>query len=84
MFSKIKNNALPICIVILLLLAWQLFSANEKLTDYKNQVVKFKDGEQVFVEKLNKNGYKIAEQEQVILTQRDAIAHNLIEWLLVC
>ena len=79
MFSKIKNNALPICIVILLLLAWQLFSANEKLTDYKNQVVKFKDGEQVFVEKLNKNGYKIAEQEQVILTQRDAIAHNLIE-----
>jgi len=79
MFSKIKNNALPICIVILLLLAWQLFSANEKLTDYKNQVVKFKDGEQVFVEKLNKNGDKIAEQEQVILTQRDAIAHNLLE-----
>ena len=79
MFSKLKNNALPICIVILLLLVWQLISANSEIRDYKNQVVKFKDGEQVFIEKLSKNGDKIAEQEQVILTQKDAIAHNLLE-----
>ena len=65
--------------VILLLLVWQLFSANSEIRDYKNQVVKFKDGEQVFIEKLSKNGDKIAEQEQVILTQKDAIAHNLLE-----
>lgn len=78
MFSKLKNNALTICIIILFILIWQLFSANERLRDYKSQVVKFKDGEQVFVEKLNENGEKIAEQEQVILTQRDAIALNLL------
>tara|TARA_B100000497_G_C7683105_1_gene413493 strand:- start:1687 stop:2364 length:678 start_codon:yes stop_codon:yes gene_type:complete len=78
MFSKLKNNALTICIIILFILIWQLFSANERLRDYKSQVVKFKDGEQVFVEKLNENGEKIAEQEQVILSQRDAIALNLL------
>ena len=52
---------------------------NSKLQDYKNQVVKFKDTEQVFVEKLNEKGEKLAEQEQVILSQKDAIAHNLLE-----
>jgi hypothetical protein len=78
MFSKLKNNALTICIIILFILIWQLFSANERLRDYKSQVIKFKDGEQVFVEKLNENGEKIAEQEQVILSQKDAIALNLL------
>ena len=79
MFSKIKNNALTICVILMVLLVWQVFSANERMSDYKNQILKFKDGEQVFVEKLNEKGDKIAEQEQVILTQRDAIAHNLLE-----
>ena len=79
MFSKIKNNALTICVILMVLLVWQVFSSNERLSDYKSQILKFKDGEQVFVEKLNKSGDKIAEQEQVILTQRDAIAHNLLE-----
>lgn len=58
---------------------WQTFSVNSKLRDYKNQVIKLKDGEQLFIEKLNEKGEKIAEQDQVILTQKDAIAHNLLE-----
>ena len=41
--------------------------------------MKLKDGEQLFIEKLNKNGEKITEQDQIILTQKDAIAHNLLE-----
>ena len=52
---------------------------SSKLQDYKNQVIKFQDGEQVFIEKLNEKGEKIAEQDQIILSQNDAIAHNLIE-----
>tara|TARA_A100001201_G_C4075715_1_gene197257 strand:+ start:362 stop:964 length:603 start_codon:yes stop_codon:yes gene_type:complete len=52
---------------------------NSKLQDYKNQVVKFKNGEQVFIEKLNEKGEKIAEQDQIILSQKDAIAHNLLQ-----
>ena len=58
---------------------WQTFSANSRLQDYKNQVIKLKDGEQLFIEKLNEKGEKIAEQDQIILTQKDAIAHNLLE-----
>lgn len=47
-----------------------IFSANMKLREYKSQIIKFKDGEQVFIEKLSKNGDKIAEQEQIILSQK--------------
>ena len=79
MFSKIKKHSLTVLLIILFLLIWQSFSMSSKLQDYKNQVVKFKDTEQVFIEKLNNKGEKLAEQEQVILSQKDAIAHNLLE-----
>lgn len=79
MFSKLKRHTLTIILLLLAFFVWQTFSMNSKLQDYKNQVVKFKDGEQVFVEKLNERGERIAEQDQIILTQEDAIAHNLLE-----
>jgi len=79
MFSKLKKHALLICIFMLCFFIWQTFSANSRLQDYKNQVIKLKDGEQLFIEKLNEKGEKIAEQDQIILTQKDAIAHNLLE-----
>lgn len=79
MFKKVKHKAFLICIFLLGLFIWQAFAAHSQLKDYKNQIVKFKDGEQVFIEKLNEKGERIAEQDQVILTQKDAIAHNLLE-----
>ena len=79
MLSKVKKHALLICIFLLLFFIWQSFSATTKLNEYKNQVIKLKDGEQLFIEKLSKNGEKLAEQDQIILTQKDAIAHNLLE-----
>ena len=79
MFSKLKRHTLTIILLLLAFFVWQTFSMNSKLQDYKNQVIKFKDGEQVFVEKLNERGERIAEQDQIILTQEDAIAHNLLE-----
>jgi len=79
MFDKLKKHALLICILLLSFFIWQSFSANSRLQDYKNQVIKFKDGEQVFIEKLNDNGEKLAQQDQVILSQKDAISHNLLE-----
>jgi len=78
MFEKFKNRLWLIGILVLGLFIWQSFSANMKLREYKSQIIKFKDGEQVFVEKLSKNGDKIAEQEQIILSQEDAISHNLL------
>ena len=79
MFKKLKQHTLTIILLLLAFFIWQTMSMNSKLQDYKNQVVKFKNGEQVFVEKLNNKGEKIAEQEQIILSQSDAIAHNLLE-----
>ena len=79
MFKKLKQHTLTIILLLLAFFIWQTMSMNSKLQDYKNQVVKFKKGEQVFVEKLNNKGEKIAEQEQIILSQSDAIAHNLLE-----
>lgn len=79
MLSKLKKHALLICIFLLTFFVWQTFSANTKLKEYKNQVIKLKDGEQLFIQKLNEKGEKIAEQDQIILTQKDAIAHNLLE-----
>ena len=79
MLSKVKKHALLICIFLLLFFIWQSFSATTKLNEYKNQVIKLKDGEQLFIEKLSKNGEKLAEQDQIILSQKDAIAHNLLE-----
>ena len=79
MFKKVKHKAFIICVLLLGFFIWQSFAKHAQLTEYRNQIVKFKDGEQVFIEKLNEKGEKIAEQEQVILTQKDAIAHNLLE-----
>tara|TARA_R110000824_G_scaffold83627_1_gene209272 strand:- start:288 stop:962 length:675 start_codon:yes stop_codon:yes gene_type:complete len=79
MFSKLKKYTLLICIFLLVFFVWQTFSANSKLLEYKNQVIKLKDGEQLFIEKLNDKGERIAEQDQVILSQKDAIAYNLLE-----
>ena len=79
MFKKLKLHTQTNILLLLAFFIWQTMSMNSKLQDYKNQVVKFKNGEQVFVEKLNNKGEKIAEQEQIILSQSDAIAHNLLE-----
>ena len=40
---------------------------------------KFSLGEQSFIETKNKQGQKIIEQEQIILSQKDAIASNLLK-----
>ena len=48
-----------ICIFLLVFFVWQTFSANSKLLEYKNQVIKLKDGEQLFIEKLNDKYFKL-------------------------
>jgi len=68
-----------VLIVALLLLVWKGCEQKAQLSAFKTQMQKFSLGEQVFIEKLNKNGDKIIEQEQIILSQKDALAHNLLE-----
>tara|TARA_R110001592_G_scaffold20489_7_gene83053 strand:- start:1824 stop:2504 length:681 start_codon:yes stop_codon:yes gene_type:complete len=79
MFGKIKKHSLLILVVLLLFFIGHSITISGKLQDYKSQVIKFKNTEQVFIERINEKGEKIAEQDQIILTQNDAISHNLIE-----
>ena len=79
MLSKVKKNGLLICIILLFFFIWRAYSSHVELSEYKNQIIKLKDGEQVFVEKINEQGLKIGEQDQLILSQKDAIAYNLLE-----
>jgi len=79
MLSKVKKNGLLICIILLLFFIWRAYSSHVEINEFKNQIIKLKDGEQLFVEKINKQGEKIAEQDQLILTQKDAIAYNILE-----
>ena len=78
MFAKHTNKILLVCLTLVFILVSQLLSTNAKLNDFKKQVIKFKDGEQYFIQKLNNNGERIAEQDQIILSQKDAIANNLL------
>ena len=77
--EKLKNKIIFVCLILLAIFIWTSWTTASRLQEYKNEVVKFKDGEQVFTEQINQQGELIAEQTQVILTQKDAIAHNLLE-----
>jgi len=66
-------------VIVIILLVWSGCNLRAELSAYKKQIKKFALGEQVFIERLDKEGNKIVEQEQIILSQKDAIAHNLLE-----
>ena len=78
LFNK-KNLLILILILVVVYLVSGQMSSHSKLKDYKNQMLKFDLKEQKYIETIDDNGNKIIEQEQIILTQKDAIAHNLLE-----
>ena len=55
------------------------YSQHRSISNYKNQLQKFQLDNQGFQEEIGKNGNTIIEQEQIILSQKDAIAHGLLE-----
>jgi len=78
-FFEKKNLIIVALIILLILLVCGWWNKYVQLSDYQNQLTKFELSEQKFIEKNNENGEKIIEQEQLILTQKQAIAHQLIE-----
>ena len=50
-----------------------------ELSDYKAQISKFDVKEQHYIETIGENGERIVEQEQIILSQEDALKNNLAE-----
>tara|TARA_R110001632_G_scaffold193736_1_gene314718 strand:+ start:141 stop:788 length:648 start_codon:yes stop_codon:yes gene_type:complete len=74
-----KNVTTYSLIVIVALLSISLLANNSKLSNYKSQMEKFTLENQSFKEELDNNGDIIIQQEQIILSQKDAISQNLLD-----
>jgi len=80
LFIKYKRYSLIVLLlVVILLLVCSFYNQRAELSNFKNQMLKFELSEQKYLETIGENGNRIVEQEQIILTQTDAISNNLIE-----
>ena len=64
--------------IIVILLVWDGCNQKARLSAYKKQISKLTLSNQSFSERIDKNGKKIIEQDQLILSQKDAIRNNLL------
>jgi len=76
MINKVITYALMLVVV---LLSIQIFSDRSEFKSFKTQIARFKKSELEYQEVIDKNGDKIIEQGQVILTQKDAIQQGLLK-----
>ena len=78
-----KENLLKLSFVVLIiaviLLVWDGCSKKAQLSAFQRDMSKFDISTQKFTQKLNENNQTIVQQEQLILSQKDAIALNLVE-----
>ena len=74
-----KSYGLVVLVLIILFLVWKNCESEKQLAHFSSQISKFKIGEQEFSETLKENNSKVLEQEQIILTQKQAIENNLLE-----
>jgi len=77
--SIILKLSLVVLSILIILLVWDACSKKALLSTYKNQISKLEFTNQSFEEIVNKDGKKIIEQEQLILSQKDAIQNNFLD-----
>ena len=65
--------------VILLVFCCVVYGQNKSINSFKNQMQKFTLENLAFEEELNGKGEKIISQDQIILSQKDAIEQGLLE-----
>lgn len=74
-----SNKVTTYCLILLIaLLSFSLVGKHSESRDFKEQMSRFAKSELQYVEELDKNGDMLIEQEQIILTQKDAIAQGLL------
>jgi hypothetical protein len=77
-----KNLFMKLSVVVLtiivILLVWDGCNQKARLSAYKKQISKLTLSNQSFSERIDKSGKKIIEQDQLILSQKDAIRNNLL------
>jgi len=76
---KKKNLLLALLLVFSILLVCGWVNERAELKEYKDQILKFDLKEQKFLETISEDGTFLSEQAQIILSQKDAIANNLVE-----
>tara|TARA_R110002020_G_scaffold25831_3_gene83586 strand:+ start:486 stop:1100 length:615 start_codon:yes stop_codon:yes gene_type:complete len=64
---------------VVIILSLQLLGNNTEFNDFKQQIARFKKSELVYQEEIDKKGDIVIEQEQIILSQSDAIKQGLLE-----
>jgi hypothetical protein len=70
--------SLVVLIVLVILLVWDGCSKKAQLSTFQDQIAKLELGKQKFTETINDKNERIVTQEQVIMSQKDAIANNLL------
>ena len=79
LFDKYKIRLITtLFIVVIVFLLNSIYKSNIRLSQYKNEIEKFDFKEQKFNEIIKSNKSKIIEQEQIFLSERDALRNNLL------
>lgn len=66
-------------LVIIMLLSFFVVGENRKFHNFQNQIAKFDLKEQAYLETIDENGNKLVHQEQIIMSQEQAISSGLLE-----
>lgn len=76
--SKFYRLSLVVLLGAIVFLVWDGCMKDAQLSAYKQKMSKFRLKEQVFKETIDKNGLRIASQEQIILSQEDALTSDVL------
>ena len=79
MVSKHKNKLIVSLLAIVVMLSFFVVGENRQLQAYQNQIAKFDLKEQRYLETIDDDGNKLVHQEQIIMSQKHAIASGLLE-----
>ena len=78
-FPLSKKVIIWLLLILLALLCYYAIGQNSKYSNYREQMALFDVKEQAYLETINENGERLIEQQQIIMSQDDAIASGLLE-----
>ena len=78
-FPLSKKVIIWLLLILLALLCYYAIGQNSKYSNYRQQMALFDVKEQAYLETINENGERLIEQQQIIMSQDDAIASGLLE-----
>lgn len=76
--ERLLKLSLVLLTIIAILLVWDGCKKNAELSAFKKEMSKLDLSNQKFTQKVNKLNQTIVEQEQIVLSQKDAIHNNLL------